>query len=211
MGWRRARGTGSKPRLHLPTEGLQGPARAHFPGRTDCGGNSAWPRDHLLVGEYLGAPVSVALLSPGGRGAQGSTSLSMGWGVRGDSSSLGDPQRRGPMSLLGPIWGSGVLVTEACASRAGEHRWGDESFLLSGCLRVSEGWPPASLLGDHGLLGDIALELRAEFTSVSTGASSSRGRPGVPRLGGEQLLAAKRVASEMELPCGPSSEVVTGG
>ena len=114
------------------------------------------------------------------------------------------------MFLPGSTWGPGVLVTEACASWVGDHRWGDESFLLSECLRVSEGRLPASLLGDHGLLGDIALELRVELVSVSTGASPSR-RSGVPRLGVEHLLAVKCVASEMELPCGTSSEVVTGG
>lgn len=115
------------------------------------------------------------------------------------------------MFLPGPTWGPGVLVTEACASWVSDHGWGDESFLLSECLRVSEGRLPASLLGDHGLLGDIALELRAELMSVSTGASPSRRRSGVPRLGVEQLLAVKCVASEMELPCGTSAEVVTGG
>lgn len=117
------------------------------------------------------------------------------------------------MSLPGPIWGPGVLVTEACASPslAGEHRWGDESFLVSECLRVSGGRLPASLLGDHGLLGDVALGLRAEITTFSCGASPSRERPGLPQLGVEQLLAVKCVASAMELPCGTSSEVLARG
>lgn len=81
---------------------------------------------------------------------------------------------------------------------------------MSECLRVSEGRLPASLLGDHGLLGDVALGLGAELMSFSSGASPSLGRPWVPRLGVEQLLAVKCVASEMELPCGTSSEVLSG-
>lgn len=78
-------------------------------------------------------------------------------------------------------------------------------------MRVSEGRLPASLLGDHGLLGDVALALRAELVPFSTGASPSRGRPWVPWLGVEQLLAVRLVASEVELPCGAASEVASGG
>lgn len=119
------------------------------------------------------------------------------------------------MSLLGPIWGPGVLATEACGSLAGEHCWGDESFLVSECLRVSGGQLPASLLGDHGLLGHMALELRAETVSFSTGpnrASSSWGRPGMLWLDAEQLPAVECTASETELPLVASlSEVASGG
>lgn len=119
------------------------------------------------------------------------------------------------MSLPGPIWGPGTLATEACGSRAGEHCWGDESFLVSECLRASDGRLPASLLGDHGLLGDMALELRAELVSFSTGpkgASPSWGRPRMLWLDVEQLLAVKGSASETEPPRVASlSEVASGG
>lgn len=80
---------------------------------------------------------------------------------------------------------------------------------MSECLRASEGRLPASLLGDHGLLG--VLGLGAEFMPFSSVASPSRGRPWALRLGVEQLLAVKCVASEMELPCGTSSELLSGG
>jgi hypothetical protein len=96
-----------------------------------------------------------------------------------------------------------MLMREACGSWAGEHRWGDESVLVSECLRVNGVWLPASLLGDHDLLGDIALELRAELVSFSTrpnGASPSQGRHGMLWLDVEQLLAVKYSASETELP-----------
>lgn len=119
--------------------------------------------------------------------------------MRGDSSSLGDPQGRGP------IWGPGGLEAEACGSRAGECRWGDESLLVSEYLWASSGRLPASLLGDHGLLGDMALELRAEPVSFSMGpegAGPSRGRHRMLWLDVEQLLAAKGSASETELPRG---------
>lgn len=97
----------------------------------------------------------------------------------------------------------GGLGAEACGSRAGEHRWGDESFLVSECLRAIGGRLPASLLGDHGLLGDTGLELKAEAVSFSTeprGAGPSWGRPGVLWLDMEQLLAVRCSASEIELP-----------
>lgn len=82
---------------------------------------------------------------------------------------------------------------------------------MSECLRASEGRLPASLLGDHGLLGDVVLGLGAEFMPFSSVASPSRGRSWALRLGVEQLLAVKCVASEMELPCGTSSELLSGG
>lgn len=111
--------------------------------------------------------------------------------MRGNSSSLGDPQGRGP------IWEPGRRRAEACGSRAGECRWG-ESLLVSGCLWASGERLPASLLGDHGLLGDKALELRVELVSFSTGpgrAGPSRGRHRMLWLDLEQLPA-----SETELP-----------
>lgn len=129
--------------------------------------------------------------------------------MRGDSSSLGDPQEGGP------IWGSGVLATEARDSRAGEHRWRDESFLVIECLRASGGQLPVSLLGEQGLLGDMAVELRAETVSLSTGpdgASPSWGRPRIFWLDVEQLLAVKCSASEATLPLVASwSEVASRG
>lgn len=119
------------------------------------------------------------------------------------------------MSFPGLIWGPGVLVTEACGSWAGEHCWGDESFLVIEYLWVSGAQLPASLLGDHDLLGDTALELRAETVSSSTGpdgASPSWGQPRMLRLDVEQLPAVKGSASENELLLVASlSEVASGG
>lgn len=119
------------------------------------------------------------------------------------------------MSLPGPVWGPSRLATEACGSGAGEHCWGEESFLVSECLRASGGRLPASLLGDHGLLGDMALELRAELVSFSTGpdrAGPSWGRPRMLWLDVEQRLAVKCSASETEPPPVASlSEVASGG
>lgn len=123
--------------------------------------------------------------------------------MRGDSSSLGDPQGRGP------VWEPGGLWAEACSSRAGDCRWA-ESLLVSGCLWASGERLPASLLGDHGLLGDKALEPRAELVSFSTGpegAGPSPGRHGVLWLHVEQLPA-----SEAEPPRGAClPEVASGG
>lgn len=116
--------------------------------------------------------------------------------MRGDSSSLGDPRGRGP------VWGPGGLGAEASGSRAGECRRGDESLLVSECFGASGGRLPASLLGDHGLLGDTALELRAEPVSFSVGpggAGPSWGRHRMLWLDMKQLPAAKRSASETEL------------
>lgn len=129
--------------------------------------------------------------------------------MRGDSSSLGDPQGRGP------VWRPGGLEAEACGSPAGECRWGDESLLISECLWVSAGRLPASLLGDHGLLGDTALELRAEAVSFSRGpegAGPSRGRHRTLWLDAGQLLAAQPSASKPELPrVAWLPEVASGG
>lgn len=75
--------------------------------------------------------------------------------------------------------------------------------MVSECFGVSGRWLPASLLGDHGLLGDRAWELRAETVSFSTGprgAGASRGRHRMLWLDVEQLLGAERSASETELP-----------
>lgn len=107
------------------------------------------------------------------------------------------------MSLPGPIWGPGELGAEAWGSLAGEHRWGDASLLVSECLRARGGRLPASLLGDHGLRGDVTLQLRAEPESFSVGpvgADPSWRRHGVLWLGAGRLLAAGCSASEMALP-----------
>lgn len=129
--------------------------------------------------------------------------------MRGDSLSLADPQGRGP------VWVPGGLGAEACGSWAGECRWGDESLLVSGCLWASGGRLPASLLGDHGLLGDKALELRAELVSFSTGpggACPSWGRHRMLWLDVEQPPAAKCSASETKLPrVAWLPEVASGG
>lgn len=117
--------------------------------------------------------------------------------MRGDSWSLGDPQ------WGGLLWGPGGLGTETCGSRAGECRWGDESLWVSECLGASGGQPPASLLGDHGLRGDTAWELRAEPVSFSMGPDGvgrSWRRHRARWLDVEQLPPAKRSASETELP-----------
>lgn len=140
----------------------------------------------------------MACSGSGSRCARGGSSLPRGREVGGDSSSLGDPQGRGP------VWEPAGLGAEACGSRAGECRWGDDSLLVSECLWASGGRLPASLPGDHGLLGDKALALMAELVSFSMGLEGARPRWGRHRmlwLDLEQPPAAKCSASETELPC----------
>lgn len=144
-----------------------------------------------------------------GRCARGGSSIPKGRGIGRDSSSLGDPQGRRPVRR--PGW----LGTEACGSRVGECRWGDESLLTSECLWASDGRLPASLLGDHGRLGDTAFKLRAEpvfFSMGSEGAGPSGGRHRVLWLDMERLPAAKCSASETKLPrVAWLPEVASGG